>query len=70
LDVMWTDIDYMDGFRVFTLNPTKFALADMRVRAYFGSTHPKLLKHMQVLYSFVFAPLIHLPFPVSMCAHA
>lgn len=31
LDAMWTDIDYMDGFRVFTLNPRKFAAKEMRV---------------------------------------
>eukprot|EP00884_Botryococcus_braunii_P005570 jgi/Botrbrau1/15013/Bobra.0018s0111.1 len=30
LDVMWTDIDYMDGFRIFTLNPKTFDVGDMR----------------------------------------
>ncbi len=31
LDTIWSDIDYMHGWRDFTLDPKNFSLPDMRV---------------------------------------
>ena len=32
LDTIWSDIDYMHGWRDFTLDPDNFSAPDMRVR--------------------------------------
>ena len=33
LDTMWTDIDYMDGNRDFSLDPVRYAEPKMKVRS-------------------------------------
>ena len=34
LEAMWTDIDYMDGYRDFSLDPNNFSKAKMQVRVH------------------------------------
>ena len=41
LEVMWTDIDYMDGYRDFSLDPHRFSQDKMQAISWLD--HPMLI---------------------------
>lgn len=47
LDVMWSDIDYMDGCRDFTLDPVNYPVE--RVRKFVEQLHSDGLKYVMIV---------------------
>ncbi|CUG90124.1 glycoside hydrolase, putative [Bodo saltans] len=46
LEVMWNDIDYMDQFRVFTTDPTRYPQAALK--AFVEGLHAKNMRYIQI----------------------